>query len=279
MKKIVLSVIGSVILFFFVLFLLGYYFTGSFYDEQYTKLLSQYNDEPIVKDTSGIPAPVKKYLEKVVLKDFNYVERVISQQSGLFRTSAAAEWSEITACQEHTISEPGFLWNGEISFLPGLWVRAIDSYINGTGNMLIKLNSSLTISDATGVQMDISSLGRYVSELPLFPMSMYNNKNVQWEEIDSVSSKMIFTDKKNTIKMDFFFNDEGLIYKAITLDRFLTSNAGYIQSPYTVWYENYKEFQGCIVPTEIKVEWNTKQGDFEYGKFVIDEVKYLTGTE
>lgn len=279
MKKIVLSVIGSVLLFFFVLILLGYYFTGSFYDEQYLKLGAVYNNKPLVQDTSGLPAPVKKYLDRVVLRDFQILPGVVTKQSGLFRTSAGAKWSEITATQQHTISEPGFLWDGEINFLPGLWVRGIDSYINGTGNMLIKLNSSLTISDASGEQMDISALGRYVSEMPLFPISMFESKNVSWEPIDPVSARMIFTDKKNTIKMDFFFNNEGLIYKAVTLDRFLTSNAGYIQTPYTIHYGGYKNLDGCLVPTEVSVEWNTTEGDFEYGKFVIDEVSYLTQSE
>ena len=75
------------------------------------------------------------------------------------------------------------------------WVHSVDSYIDGRGNMLIKLNSSITIADAWNIEMDKSGLFRYFSESLFFPTSLLPNKNLHWNVLDSNTAEVKFVDK------------------------------------------------------------------------------------
>lgn len=282
MKKVVFTVFGISLGVFLIFVLGGKLFTGQFLDEKIDELVDSAQKREVVFDSTiakTLPGVLRYYFEEAVKPGTKLPQLVETRHEGLFRTSENASWQKITGHQYYSAANPGFVWDGEIKYFPGVTMRGIDSYVNGQGNMLIKLLSSITISDAYGEEMDVSSLCRYAVEMVLFPTSMLPSEHVSWQQTGPFKAEMTLTDKKNTIKLIFFFNEEGLIYKVFTEDRFLTSNAGYVKTPYTVLFEEYKKFDGRNIPTYIRVMWNEKGGDFEYGQFRITKVSYYDKPE
>jgi len=93
------------------------------------------------------------------------------------------KWLPLTAEEYYSVDNPGFIWKGRLSFAPLFSVMAHDSYLNGKGNMHIKLLSAFTIQNATGKEMDEASLMRYFNEMQWFSSALVSDK-VRWEAVD-----------------------------------------------------------------------------------------------
>ncbi len=100
------------------------------------------------------------------------------------------------------------------------WVNAIDSYITGKGNMLIKLNSSITVADSWGIELDKSGLFRYISEAVFFPTKLLPTKNLLWNILDSNLAEIKFTNSENSIVAKLYFDSEYKISKIETYDKY-----------------------------------------------------------
>jgi hypothetical protein len=71
---------------------------------------------------------------------------------------------------------------------PLISTSAQDMYLNGKGNMHVKLMSAIKIVNAKGKEMDEASLMRYFNEMQWFPSSLVSD-NVTWEAIDANSAR------------------------------------------------------------------------------------------
>jgi len=69
-----------------------------------------------------------------------------------------------------------------------------DKYDGREGNMLVKLLSTMPIADAKGPEVDVSSIHRYIDEMPWFPTAFLNEEYIAWEPIDSFHAKAVITD-------------------------------------------------------------------------------------
>ena len=155
------------------------------------------------------------------------------------------------------------------------WVNAIDSYINGKGNMLIKLNSSITVADSWGIELDKSGLFRYISEAVFFPTKLLPTKNLLWNILDSNVAEIKFTNSANSIVAKLYFDSEYKITKIETYDKYRALEEGFEKSLYTIYFYNYETVNELFkVPKKMEVEWDLASGKFNYGKFNIEKIIY-----
>ncbi len=97
------------------------------------------------------PVLLQKYFTSVSANSVNKPKFITVKQTAKFKTEPNSDWKPISAVQYFTTKQPNFLWFSQMESSSILWINAIDSYINGKGNMLIKLNSSITVADSWGV--------------------------------------------------------------------------------------------------------------------------------
>ena len=85
-------------------------------------------------ELDGLPAPVQRYF-RVALKDGQpIIAAATIELAGRFNLSATGEqWKPFTSRQRVVTRRPGFLWDAEVSMLPGLAVCVRDGYIAGQG--------------------------------------------------------------------------------------------------------------------------------------------------
>jgi hypothetical protein len=157
---------------------------------------------------------------------------------------------------------------------PLVWVKARDTYHNGSGNMLIKLQSTIKIADEQGRELSRSALLRWLGEAPLFPTALLPGENLRWEEIDPYSARVIVEDHGLHVSGVFYFNEKGQITRFFTQDRFRTVGDRQVNDPWNGYYRDYQEFNGFMIPTEIEAEWELDEGNFSYAKFLIDDIQY-----
>jgi hypothetical protein len=214
------------------------------------------------KQIKDLPVPVQRYFKYSLKENQSYISYVRLQHGGEFR--ASNNWASIKGEEYFTVQKPGFVWFGKVSLF-----SAKDIYIDGKGNLKVKLLSIIKIIDVTGKEADQGELLRWLGEAPLFPTALLPSENLRWEPIDNNSAKGIFTDKNLTVDGIFYFTEEGQItqfktkrYKDKTLENF-TGHCG-----------DYKTVDGVKVPFYLEATWNLESGNFSYAKFRVKKIEY-----
>lgn len=226
------------------------------------------------KELDNQPELIKKYFRSVVSDSSFFPKFVKVEQTAEFKTDLKSEWKPLEADQYFTTESTNFIWISEMKTSKFFWVNAIDSYINGEGNMLIKFNSSITIADSWGIELDKSGMFRYISEAVLFPTKLLPSEYLLWNILDSTTAEIKFIDGDNSIVAKLFFDSEYKISRIETFDKYRALAQGYEKSLYTIYFTKYKRINGFMVPTYIEVEWDLVSGKFKYGKFSINKIIY-----
>src|SRR4249920_3548087 len=120
---------------------------------------------PIDRQALGrLPRPVRTYLEKAIGSRTQFIRTLRLQHGGMFRPSLDGGWLSIRGQQYFSLDPPGFVWWGRARLVPGLWIDARDRSFNGVGNMLVSIESSYTLADARGAELDQGALLRLLGE-------------------------------------------------------------------------------------------------------------------
>jgi len=180
----------------------------------------------------------------------------------------------LEAEQYFSAEPPGFLWHAKIRFLFLFWIDARDRYTGQEGNMLVKGLSTIHIADARGPEIDLSSLHRYIGEMPWFPPAFLNEDHIRWEPIDDAHARAIITDGANAATVVFSFDEVGRITSVTTDERYRAVGDTYVRDRWTGYYSDYQERDGLIVPTEVAAEWNLPDGDYPYIRLRVTEMEY-----
>ena len=279
MKKVVFTAIIVVSILFLFLFWGGGAITEHTLNNNIKGLRStiKTDDKKVFtyKKIENLPPQLYKYFHTVLTDSF-YIPRFVNvRQTARFRTTKNSSWLPVKAKEYFTTKKPNYIWDAEIRTNIFFWVKTVDSYINGKGNMLIKINSSITISDDYNIEMNKSGLFRYFSEAVFFPTSLIPNDSLVWNILDTNIAEIKFKDNSNSIVAKVYFNNTGTIDKITTYDKYRTTKSGYAKTLYTIYYSKYKWYdEKCFIPTHYELEWDLPEGKFRYAKFDIIKINY-----
>jgi hypothetical protein len=226
------------------------------------------------EDLIRLPEPIQKYLKYAQIIGKEKTRTVRLKQKGFFRQKMGQKWTPLKAEQYYTTNPPAFIWFGRIKIAPLLSITARDMYIEGKGNMLIKLLSTFTVADAKGKEMDEASLMRYLNEMMWFPAA-YLNDYVQWEGIDDKSAKATISDKGVTASAILYFNEKGEL-KNFVGERFCSLTGK--NETWSTPISEYKEINGMRIPIKGEGVWNLSSGDFSYIRVEITDIEYSNPT-
>jgi len=239
-----------------------------FYDE-----FLKYKTENISeKDLEGLPNLMQIYLEKVNLIGNNSIKLMKVHQEGSFKLKTDSNWKSYRAKQYINTKSMSFLWYAKIRMVPFINIHVIDEYIKGKGALKAKLLNLITVANERGEKLDQGEFLRFLSEAPWYP-SFYLNKNIIWNELDDKSIKVSLKENDIKISGNIFFNSKGLI-KEFTAKRYYSRNDEMTLEDWHGYFDNYKQFNGILIPISFKVCWHLKKGDFCYIKGKIVEVDF-----
>ena len=225
-------------------------------------------------DLEGLPEPVQRYFRYALKDGQEYIKFARLKQIGEFRMKENQPWMPIKAEQYFSTQNPAFLWQVHLKMNPLIWIDGRDMYYQGRGNMLIKILSTINVVNATGREMDISSLIRFLAEAVWFPTALLPSEHIEWKVIDSNSAQVIIKDGEYTASGIYTFNESGEIIKFVSNDRYMEVNGKYFKEKWSGYFRNYREFNGMKIPTEGEVEWNLPDKDLPYAKLKITDIQY-----
>lgn len=213
----------------------------------------------------GLPTPVQRYFRYALREGQDYIKEVTVRHGGQFRTSTKQGWKNIQGEEYFTCFPPGFLWSGKLG-----WASAIDKYINGKGNLLVKVASLIPVVNAKGKATDQGEFLRWLAEAVWFPTALLPSDHLSWVPIDEQSAKVVYQDEHIQAEGVFHFNEKGQVshFKA---RRYMDEHR---LEEWTTHCQDYREVNGMHIPFYAEAVWNLADGDFSYAKFQLEEITY-----
>lgn len=217
-------------------------------------------------ELEGLPAPVQRYFRSVLRAGQPIVAAVTLDMTGRFNLSPTGErWRAFTARQRVCTRRPGFLWDAQMSLLPGLQVQVIDSFIAGQGWLRAAVMGLFTVADQRGSgRIAGDEFMRYFAETAWYPTALLPSQGVRWTAVDSTSARASISDGPITLSLLFSFNAEGLIESASAEARGALVDGQVVMLPWEGRWSNYQRCHGMLLPLHGEAAWLAPQGRRPY---------------
>jgi hypothetical protein len=219
-----------------------------------------------------LPEPVRRYLTYTGVIGKPPVRTVHLRQKGKMRLGASQPWLLLDAEQHYSVRPPGFVWSSTIHLGPLPLARARDRYLDGNGNMLVKAGSLVTVTDATGAEMDQGSMMRYLSEMIWFPAAFLGD-NIAFAPIDDKAARVTLTDCGRSATAIMYFDQQGRLTNVVA-ERYRMAGQGSALETWSTPVVEYGELAGLRLPVRGKAVWMRSDGDFDYLDVTITELDY-----
>lgn len=226
-----------------------------------------------IEQLSELPHSVSNWLKNSGIIGKETICVVSLKQRAKMKMKPEQEnWNNATAQQFFSINTPAFIWKVKLEMPPFLKIIGRDKFVNGKGEMLIKLFSLLNVANEKGKKIDEGSLQRYLGEIVWFPSAALS-PYITWEEIDPLTARatMEYNGTKESGIFHFNKNGEVIQYSALRYKGNETHSKRY------EWVINIREhaiMNGIKIPVKMTSTWRLEQGDWTWLDLEITEINY-----
>lgn len=229
---------------------------------------------PATPQSSTLPPPVQRYLAKALAGRSRGINRLRLRHGGLFRPSLTGPWRPIRGVQYFTANPPGFIWWGRIRMAPGLWIEARDRSVNGAGNMLVKVESTVTIANSSGPQLDQGALLRLLGELTWLPTVFLDPRFVRWSPIDDRRATATLHVGGRMVSAEFAFGPDHLP-ATFSAERYRDVGGGRsVLTPFVGRVSDFRPVESVLVPHRVIGAWIVDGNTIEYANFEVEQLEF-----
>ncbi len=222
------------------------------------------------KDIEPLPLPVQKYLRyagvinKEKLNSVRIAFDVEMREKG-------KDWFKATSVQYNFFDEPTrlFFMKGKMF---GMTVPGYHRYVEANAKMDIRLFGLFSMVKQSGEIMNKTETVTLFNDMCLMVPATLIDKRIQWEPIDSLTTKAVFTNGGISISAILYFNEMGQLINFTSDDR--TAITDMKQYRFSTPVTDYKNINGINVPTYGEAIWHYPNGEFVYGKFKLKTIQY-----
>ncbi|MGE3335272.1 MAG: DUF6544 family protein [Rhodospirillaceae bacterium] len=205
----------------------------------------------------NVPAPVARYLRRVLRDRHLFIGHVELQQSGMLRADLKRQnWMPFTA--RHTVTPPRteFVWEARVTPFPLVHLNVRDAYAAGEGSSEVSLYGLYTFeSQKGGEPVNAGSLHRYLAEAVWYPTALLPSETLIWTPIDDTKALATLTHGEITVSLEFRFNPSGAVSSIYTPGRWGSFPGGYEEVPWEGRFHDYRLQGGIIAPSWAEVGW------------------------
>jgi hypothetical protein len=212
--------------------------------------------------TPPVPAIIQSFARRAVCET-PVPNTVWLRQCGEIRANLRDPWRPFTAEQVISIHEPGFVWLARMQEAPLASARILDCYVDGEGLLEARLFGSLRLARAAGPQAGKGELMRYLAELAWAPHAMLHNPQLSWREIDATTVEVSAESPAGPARVRLLF-ENGDITRIEADDRPRMVGRRIVPTRWQGRCSDYREMNGCRIPTRAVASWLLEDGPFEY---------------
>lgn len=224
-------------------------------------------------DIAHLPVAVRRWLQSSGAVGKARTERVWLRQDFRLKLKPGQEqWHEAVAEQYFTTANPAFIWTIDLRMSPFISIKGRDKFVDGRGEMQMKMNSIINLGTETGEKIDEGTLQRYLGEIVWFPSAALR-PYIVWEEIDSLTARATMTWKNMSGSGVFSFNEQGDFVEFSAL-RYYGNDQEARRYEWVIKSDQYRVFEGIRVPSRCSATWKFDEGDWTWCKIEITDLAY-----
>jgi len=222
------------------------------------------------KDIEHLPLPVQKYLRyagvinKEKVNNVRIVFDVEMREKG-------KDWFKATSVQYNFYDEPTRLFFMKAKMF-GMTVPGYHRYVEANATMDIRLFGLFPIIKQSGDVMNKTETVTLFNDMCLMVPATLIDKRIQWEPIDSLTTKAVFTNRVISISAMLYFNEAGQLINFTSDDR--TAISDMKQYRFSTPVAGYENINGINVMSGGEAVWHYPDGEFVYGKFKLKSIQY-----
>jgi hypothetical protein len=222
----------------------------------------------------SLPPPVSRYLRTAGAASHAAIRSARLRHGGTMTPAPDARPLAIRGRQYFAADPPGFVWWGRARLAPGAWIDARDKVIAGAAGMRIVMESTTTLQDATGPELDQGALVRMLAELIWLPTSFLDRRYVTWEPVDGSTARARLRSNGREVAATFEFGTDGLPAR-ITADRYRDLGGGKsVLTPFFGVVRDWREVDGLLVPFDIEAGWIIDGRPFTFARFLVESLEF-----
>jgi len=228
------------------------------------------------RELEGLPAPVQRYFRTVLKEGQPIVSSLAIEMVGTFNLSTTTEhWRPFKSRQLVVTQRPGFLWDAQVSMLPGLMVGVVDSYVAGAGLLHAAVLGLFTVAEVQGGgEIARGEFLRFFAEAAWYPTALLPSQGVRWEGIDDHSANASIVDGALSLTLLFRFNHAGLIESVRAAARGSRVGNQVVMLPWDCRFSDYQMRDGMTVPMTGEAAWMLPEGRKPYFRGTIESLRY-----
>ncbi len=225
------------------------------------------------EDLDKLPLALQNWLKNSGAADKPIPQTVwLTQNFNMKLKPDQEKWHEATAEQYFTTENPAFIWTVKLNMSPVIQIRGRDKFVDGKGEMQMKMNSIINLGKETGEKMDEGTLQRYLGEIVWFPSAAVS-PYISWEEIDTLTAKATMSYKGTTSSGIFYFNENGEVMKYSAL-RYMGNDPDAKRYEWVIKVDEYAHFEGIRIPSKCSATWKLDEGDWTWCILEITDLAY-----
>lgn len=219
------------------------------------------------------PDPVRRYLTKAIALDRAAVATAHLTHGGTFRPKLDGAWLPIRGTQYIRAEPPAFVWWGRVRVAPGVWIDARDYSKNGHGNMLVLMDSTFTLANRSGSEVDQGALLRLLAEMVWIPTALLEPR-VIWTRVGERRAQARLLLGNLEVSGVFEFGDDDLPagFRAMRY-----RDVGHGKAVLTEFFGSmgdYREVNGLLVPHLLVAHWKVGEELVPYARFEVEHIEY-----
>jgi len=236
---------------------------------------SSVSEEKIISGESidRLPRPVQKWLRSAGVPGTESIHNLKLMQSGELRLNPDQSWSNVKAEQYVNTETPAFLWRVNMKVFSVLPVVGRDKYVDGRGDMEIKLASLIpVVNESSNEKLDQAALQRYLAEICWYPTAALN-PYIDWEGIDNQTAKATMEYGSTSGSVTFQFTEGGDLEK-ISAMRYRGSAETDEKKEWFGEIRETKVINGIRMPTKIDISWVLDGQVFTWYRFEVTDLEF-----
>jgi hypothetical protein len=217
-----------------------------------------------------LPPPVQQYLRYSGALNQPQVYNMRIVFEGQMR-SKGKDWFPFTTVQYNFFGKPTRLFFMKATMF-GTTVPGYHRYENGRASMDVKLFGLFSVTKAQGDLMDKAETVTLFNDMCLLAPGSLIDKRIQWQPVDSLTAKAIFTNGAISISATLYFNGQGQLVNFVCNERYDVGNKK--EYPFSTPVTAYAPINGRHLFYKGSAVWHYPDGEFEYGQFIRKEIAY-----
>ena len=225
------------------------------------------------EEIQHLPAPLRKWMKLSGAVGMEKAKTVwLEQKFQLKLKPGQQKWNTALARQIFTPDNPAFIWALKMKPAPFVTILGRDKFIDGKGEIQMKLNGMINLGRNSGKKIDEGTLQRYLGETVWFPSAMISN-NIKWEQPNEHAAKATMTFKGTRGSGTFHFNSEGFFEK-FSAWRYKDNTADSERLEWIIKANEYSEINGIKIPVKLDATWMLETGPWIWCKLEVTNIKY-----